>query len=296
MKKQLIIDGNNLLHRAYHKFKNMKSKEGQNTSILFGFPFILKSLIDLNKPSGVLVVFDGGRSKIREEVLPDYKKREKKPDFDYDDFTFQKEELKKLLTHLCIPHTEIPGNEADDIIWYYARNFKRKGEHSFIVSTDKDFNQILSKNVSIWHPWKNKRITHKNVELIYGYTPEQCVDYLILDGDKSDHIPGYPGVGPKTALKFINNYGSIKEYLYTEGVKEDKKIKKKELEKLFLQNRIVIDLRLYLRRYMDKSIIKIHHPAKAEINVPEIRYYESKYNITSFNNKRFITAFQKLLN
>lgn len=296
MDKFLVIDGNNLAHRAYHKFKRMSSKEGVKSSIAFGFPHILHSLINLHKPNEVLIAFDGGRDKHRLSIWPEYKGKRKdknqKRDFDYDDFTSQIKDVQKILSCLGINYVVKKGLEADDIIWLYARKRKRKG-HVVIVSTDKDFNQLLSQRISIWHPWKNKRITHKNCQVEYGYTPEECVDYLSLVGDDSDNIPGQPGIGHKRAQDFIAKYGSIKEY-YTGDGEELKKFSKKEAEKLWERNRALIDIRYFCRKYLDIKKIPVTKGAK-EIDRKELAMVCSKYSINKFNDSKFLDSFKSLL-
>lgn len=297
-KKHLIIDGNNLLHRAYHQFKRMQSREGVPSSIVFGFTHVLRSLVLLHKPDELLVVFDGGKSKERKFLLPDYKVRTKRIDFDYEDFLKQKESTEKILKALGIAFTSKRHVEADDIIHIYARKYKMKGT-VIIVSSDKDFNQLIGKRVSIWNPSRNDRkgmrIHHKNLLQEFGYTAKQCVDYLILDGDKSDNIPGYPGVGPKTALKFIANYGSIKKYLFTDEFDEDKKIKRKELEELFYNGRVLIDIRHFCKKHLKASMVPIKSPKGKKINRKELAIICSEYSINKFVTKEFQKPFKQLL-
>lgn len=291
--KLLIIDGNNLLHRAYHQFKRMASKEGVPSSVAFGFPHILKSLIHVQKPSEVLVAFDGGRDKHRLKAWPDYKKRGERADFDYDDFISQKEDVQKILSCLGIPYVSKKGLEADDIIWLYTRKFKKKG-NVVIVSTDKDFNQLVSAQVSIWHPWKNKRITHKNMESLYGYTPEQCVDYLSLCGDSSDNIPGKKGIGHKTAIKFIAEYGSLKEYVEGKG-EEYKKMSREEAKEIYERNRLLIDIRLFCRKHIKFKDIPLKSKKGKRINKRELAIICSKYSITKFTSIDFLKTYKNLL-
>lgn len=290
--KLYIIDGNNLAHRAYHKFRSMNSSDGTKSSITFGFTYILKSLIASHKPDEVIVVFDGGRSKRRLELLPTYKEKEINPEFDYEDFIKQKEDTIKILGYLGIPVVTRKGTEADDVIWLLARRAK-KDKTVVIVSSDKDFNQLLSNRVSIWNPYKNDRITHKNVEKIFGYTPEKCVDYLVLDGDKSDKIPGYHGVGKVTAMKFLEEYGSISKYLKN-NEKEHSKIKRRELEELWLTTREIIDIRLFCRRNLKQKDFKVPKKPK-QINKRELAMICSKYSINIFLQKDFQITFKNLL-
>lgn len=291
MNKLLIIDGNNLAHRAYHKFNKFKSSKGKSTSVIYGFTYILRSLISKLRPNNVLVVFDGGRDKERLRILPSYKDRDKKSDFDYKDFTSQKEVTKSILDALGIQHVTVPKKEADDIMWLYGRRYIRNGGSIIIASTDKDFNQLLNSYVSIWHPWKNKRITHKNLKTIYGYSPEECVDWLSLVGDKSDKVPGLSGVGEKTARKFLDEYGSILNYIKTDVPESSSKIlTKKNVEESFLLNRQLVDIKLHCRRHL-KNIVKIEF-TKGKINKKELAFICSKYTIAAFTQESFIKTFK----
>jgi len=297
MIKNLIIDGNNLLYRAFHKF-NTKSRDGKSTSAIYGFPYILRSLVDLQSADNVMVVFDGKKNKHRMEAFPEYKgtrtATKKARSVDMDNFVDQQTEVKAILQYLGVPVLHKFNHEADDIMWLHARRCKRKGESVVIVSTDKDFNQLLSARVSIWHPWKNKRITHKNIVEEYNYTPEECVDWLSLLGDKSDNIPGAKGIGEKTARKFLDEYGSILNYIKGAG-QEMNKFTRREAEELFYRNRTLIDLRYFARHYLKQDKINTNIPKGKKVNKKELAILCSKYDITSFSKDSFIKTFQKLL-
>lgn len=289
--KTLIIDGNNLLHRAYHQYKNMRASDGTKTSMVWGFPYILQSLIKLHKPTDVMVIFDGGRDKRRLKILPEYKQRKHKDDFDYEDFIKQKESVKEILGCLGIPITFDKGLEADDLIWLYARKKARSG-FVIIVSTDKDFNQLIDNNISIWNPFKQERITHKNIEKLYGYLPEQCVDYLCLDGDDSDNIKGYPGVGPKKALKFLSEYQSITNYI--DNLEEIRQFPKKKLEEVYKRNRQLIDIKLFVKKHKIK--LRNVKTTKPKFDAEELAILCSNYSISTFTKKEFLITYKQLYN
>lgn len=290
--KYLLIDGNNILHRAYHQYKNMRSSDGKPSGVVFGAPYILWSLIRNHKPTDVLVVFDGGRDKNRLAVHPEYKKRQPKADFDYEDFISQKTDVQRIFECLGVKMAFKKGLEADDIIWLYARRLSRKGQ-VMIVSTDKDFVQLIDKNISLWNPWKNERISHLNYHKHYKFSPAQCVDYLILDGDKSDNIPGYKGVGEKTAIKFLNDYTSIENYLSDDKL-ADKKIKKELLVDIYKRNKLLIDIKFFCKttklKLTDIPIIK---PEK--INKKELALVCSDYDINLFSKDDFILTYKKIM-
>ena len=294
--KVLIIDGNNLAHRAYHKYKSLRSSEGKKSSIVFGFPYILNSLINLHKPDAVEVVFDGSRDKGRLKALPDYKKRDKKEDFDYEDFQNQKEVVMDILACLGVPVIFAKKREADDLIWLVSRKYARRKWNVVIVSTDKDFPQLMVHNklITIWNPWKNVRITHKNCKQYFPFSAEQCIDYLILDGDASDNIIGYKGVGPKTALKFLDEYGSIENYLNNDNLPEDKKIKRDVLVDIYKLNKYLIDIKYFVKLNNIKLLPKERNIGKFDLK----RFFNiiSEYEIEYFHKGYFTTTFKKLIN
>ena len=290
--KVLIIDGNNMLYRAYYKFKNLRTQSGVLSGVIYGFPYILHSIIKQQNPDKVVVVFDGGRDQVRMDLLPTYKKRESKGDFDKDNFYTQKAEVEKLLTLLGIPIVAVPKKEADDIIYLLCRKLRKKNSIC-IVSSDKDFKQLISPKVSVWDPKAGMRYTHKNIEKEIGYTPAQTVDYLIMDGDTSDNIPGMKGIGEKTIRKFMDEYGSIKSYLLSNHT--DKKFPKSQLEEVFLRNRILIDLKLFYRRYLNKLEVSIKYPKVKKVNEKELAYFCAKYEIQTFLKSDFIKTFNRLI-
>lgn len=292
--KVLVIDGNNMLHRAYYKFQNLRNHKDELTGVIYGFPYILRGLISLHKPQKVIVVFDGGRDKRRMEILPNYKKREPKAGFDPDNFYFQKDKVKELLEMLGVPVIEFKKREADDIIWLVSRKLKRKNHEVVIVSSDKDFNQLITKGISIWNPKADKRFTHLNLKNEVGYEPNECVDYLILEGDTSDNIKGMPGVGPVTALKFIAEKGSIKNYLTDDSI-ELKKFKRDILEPVYLLNRELIDIRFFCRRNLKEVKFKIPTPTLKKVKKKKLAYFCATYSITTFVKADFIKTFNNLL-
>lgn len=289
--KIAIVDGNNLLYRAYYKFSNMRSSKGLLTSIIYGFPYVLKGMLTQHDPDDMIIVFDGGRDEKRIELLPDYKKRDKKLNFDRDDFYRQRGVLIEMLKLLGIKYV-MARKEADDVIWLLARKLKRK-HHVLIVSSDKDFNQLVSEHVSIWNPKANKRYNHKNIDKELGFPVNRFVDYLILDGDQSDNIKGLVGVGQARAKHFIANTKSISDYL-TNKQEEIKSFERSKLEPVFLLNRQLIDIRLFCRRYLKNLKIEINVPAN-KIKKKKLAYLCSSHSITTFIKPDFIKAFDKLL-
>jgi 5'-3' exonuclease len=292
--KFLIIDGNNFLYRAYYKHANLRASSGALSGVIYGFPNMLQALIKHQSPNDVIIVFDGGRDEHRKKIHPEYKRREQKIGFDREDFYRQKDDLLKILKCLGIKTLTVEKREADDIIWGLTKKL-RKENQVVIVSSDKDFNQLISKNVSIWNPKANMRYSNKNIKTQTGFDYHEWVDYLILNGDESDNIKGMKGVGEKRARKFLDEFGSIERYLKSD-CKELKGFEKPLLEEVFLLNRQLIDLRLFYRRYLKENIeLKVKIPKLKKVDVLELSFQCAKHDIYTFKEEKFINVFNKLL-
>lgn len=288
--KTIVVDGNHLMHRALNKFHNFSGPNG-STSIIFGFSHILQTIVRSHRPDYLVVVFDGGRDPKRVEILPDYKKRDSKKDFDYKDFERQREVTIKILTALRVPVIKVPNREADDFIWLVARRVQRKKGKVEIISADKDFNQIITPNIRIWNPYKNIHIHHKNLENITGYKPQGCVTYLSLAGDTSDNVPGLKGVGNKKALQFIEKYGDIPNYLNSE---EEEKVYNKEQIQIIWNRREVIDIRYFCRKNNLSLREVVYNKLPNKINYKKIEKIARDNHITTFLKPEFIKTFERL--
>lgn len=288
----LLVDGDNALYRAYYKFTNLTNKKREPTSIIFGFPYVLRKVVNQFHPKAVYCVFDSGSSVIRRSFLPDYRKREQKLGFDSEGFNNQKQVIQEFIRLFNVavvreynPEIKV---EADDLIYSLSREFKN--EKTIIVSADKDFNQLVSDNLSIFNPFKDVHITIDNFNKIFNLSPSEFLDYLILTGDKSDNIPGYPGMGDKRGMEFINNYGSIKAYLEDNNNSYSKKIDKDALQALYKLNRLLINLRYYNLKYV-KTKPTIFLP---KTDTTEFRKICMRYDISKFNDPQFMLPFKSL--
>lgn len=288
--KVLIIDGNNLLHRSYHQYKSMRGTKG-SSSMIFGFPYILNSLINLHRPTKVYVVFDGGRDKRRLEILPTYKKRVHREDFDLENFLHQKEVVRDLITNMGIPYYSKKDYEADDFIYLLTRKHARTSQ-VVIVSTDKDFNQLVDKNISIWNPFINKRITHLNIEKEIGYPAYQTVDYLCMLGDKSDCIDGVKGIGEKRAKDFLLKFKSIHNYLNSNVPEKEQNIDRNYLRFMYDRNKELIDIPYFVRKHKIK--LKDADFVKGKFNAKNIKLICSDYQITKIIQPKVLEAFESL--
>lgn len=295
-KTVLIIDGNNMAYRAYYKFGQLSTMDGVNTAITYGIPFIIKSLITRLSPDMVVAVFDGGRSKHRLKLLPDYKgTRGNKLDFDRDDFNRQKAEVMQGLISMGIPVAMNLKEEADDIIYMVHRLYVKQGIDTIvIVSADKDFDQLADRRGTVIHnPSSGENITVNNCIKLRGYNPGQLVDYLSMVGDKSDNIPGLDGIGEKRASQFLEKYGSVKNYL--KNGKEERMFPKDKLEEVYKRNSSLISLRKFYVNYMrHKRVNWVNNVPFPKFNLNSYRDYCIKNQLTSFTNKDFVQVYKSL--
>ena len=214
-KKIAVIDGNSLMHRAYHAVpQTMNAPDGRPTNAVFGFLAMLLKFIDLAGPDAIICAFDAGRPAFRMEALEAYKAQ--RPPMD-DDLKVQFPIIEELLEALSIPVVRIKGWEGDDILGTVAARNEAAGNETLLVTGDKDAYQLATDLTRI--VTTKKGITDVAIygpdEVVerYGITPAQVPDYLGLKGDSSDNIPGVPGVGEKGAAKLLQQYGTL-EGLY----------------------------------------------------------------------------------
>lgn len=292
LKMVLLIDGNHLMYRAYYKFLNLKTFEGINTSIIYGFPFILESLIRRLGPDRVEAFFDGGRSSFRKELLPNYKEREHKLGFDADSFYSQKDALFESLPLMGIPVIHEKGYEADDLIAMQTRRYYKAGYEVVIVSGDKDFNQLINDRVSVWNTKSNMKYTKNTLKTFVGYTPDQTIDWLSIGGDNSDNIPGYPGVGEKTLKDFFNRFTSINEFL--ESGETFKKIDKDKLREVYRRNKKLISLTLFYQKFLIKKATPYINDKNPNLNELWLGRFCKKYEINTFMEPKFLSTFKNL--
>ncbi|WP_145329197.1 DNA polymerase I [Paenibacillus xylanexedens] len=218
MDKFILIDGNSIIYRAFFAMPPLTNSKGLHTNAVYGFTTMLLRLLEEHKPTHVMVAFDAGKVTFRHEGYQEYKGgREKTPPELSEQFPL----LKELLQGLGIAQFELAGYEADDIIGTLTKRADDAGRQVLVVSGDKDMLQLASEHVHIG-------LTRKGVTEIelydpaqikerYGLTPLQIIDLKGLMGDASDNIPGIPGVGEKTALKLLHQFGSVEEVLNGTG-------------------------------------------------------------------------------
>lgn len=208
----MLLDGNSLAFRAFYALpaENFKTQGGLTTNAVYGFTAMLINLLRDEQPSHVAAAFDVSRQTFRKEKYPEYKEgRSATPD----EFRGQIDITKEVLGALGITVLAEPGFEADDIIATLATQGEDAGYRVLVVTGDRDSLQLVSDDVTVLYPRKGvselTRFTPEAVAEKYGLTPAQYPDFAALRGDPSDNLPGIPGVGEKTATKWIVEYGSL---------------------------------------------------------------------------------------
>jgi DNA polymerase-1 len=205
-----------MAYRAFYALpaENFTTASGQHTNAIYGFATMLLSLLTSEKPTHVAVAFDVSRKTFRSEIFPDYKaNRSKTPD----EFRSQMSYLHELVTAFGITQFEVEGFEADDILATIAKQAEREGAEVLICTGDRDSFQLVNEKTTVLYPKRGvsdlARMTPDAVQEKYGMSPAQYPDFAALRGDPSDNLPSVPGVGEKTAAKWIVEYGSLKELL-----------------------------------------------------------------------------------
>jgi len=205
-----LLDGMALAYRAYFAFisRPLINSRGENTSAVYGFVTFLMKLLDEEKPDHVAVVFDTAEPTFRHTMYPDYKAtRQKMPE----DMSASIPRLKEVVEAFNVPLLEVPGFEADDVMGTLARRAEKEGVTTFLVTGDKDFMQLISPLVKIYRPGKAageaEVVDETGVAEKFGVTPDRVIDVLALTGDAADNVPRENGIGEKTAITLIQQFG-----------------------------------------------------------------------------------------
>jgi DNA polymerase-1 len=215
-KRLLLIDGHSMAYRAFFALpaENFTTVQGQHTNAIYGFATMLISLIKEEKPTHIAVAFDVSRKTFRTDIFPEYKaNRSSTPD----EFRSQMSYLHELVNAFGIQQFEIEGYEADDIIATITKRAEKEKCEVLICTGDRDSFQLVNDQTTILYPKRGVsemvRMTPDAVIAKYGMSAEQYPDFAALRGDPSDNLPSVPGVGEKTAAKWIVDFGSLKELL-----------------------------------------------------------------------------------
>ena len=286
MKKIMILDGNSLLFRAFYALPPLKTKKGQYTNAVYGFLSMLYKIIDTYSPEYLCVAFDPEKPTFRHEKYKDYKaNRQKAPN----ELVQQFQLIRDVLDVHNIKRVEVEGFEADDVSGTFACAAKEQGADVYLVTSDKDYLQLIDENVKVILTKKGITNTvEMNLNSMgeeYGLTPEQFVDLKALMGDSSDNIPGVKGVGEKTALKLMQEYKSLDNvYANIDNIKG--KLKEKlETDKM--------------QAYMSQTLARIITDIPIEFNIeeykinkPDIKKLSELYDELEFRQfkKRLVEA------
>lgn len=229
MDKLFLLDAYALIYRSYYAFmKNPRiNSKGLNTSCIMGFCNTLNEILTKEKPTHIGVAFDHGKT-FRHEAFPAYKaQREETPE----DIKLSVPIIKNILDAYHIPILQVDGFEADDVIGTLATKAGEKGVETYMLTPDKDYGQLVKDNVYMYRPQHGggyEKLGTKEIEEKYSITsPLQVIDLLALMGDSADNFPGCPGVGEKTAIKLVNEFGNVENL-----IENSSKIKGKLREKV----------------------------------------------------------------
>jgi len=205
-KPLILVDGSSYLYRAFHALPPLSNSRGEPTGAVLGVTNMLRRLLDQYQPEHIAVVFDAKGPTFRDELFEDYKAhRPPMPD----DLVAQIEPLHEFVRAMGLPLLLESGVEADDVIGTLARQASAAGMAVVISTGDKDMAQLVDPNITLINTMTNTVMGRQGVIDKFGVPPERIIDYLALIGDTSDNIPGVPKVGPKTAVKWLTEYGSL---------------------------------------------------------------------------------------
>jgi len=287
MDKLFLLDAYALIYRAYYAFmKNPRiNSKGLNTSAIMGFCNTLHEVLEKEKPTHLGVAFDPHGPTFRTEAFPAYKaQREETPE----DIRASVPIIKEILGAMRIPVLQVDGFEADDVIGTLATKSGEIGVSTYMLTPDKDYGQLVKKNVFIYRPRHGggyETLDEMGVCNKYGIpTPLHVIDLLALMGDSADNFPGCPGVGEKTAVKLINEFGTVENLLSNTD-----QVKGKLREKI---EAAVDDIK------MSKFLATIRTDVPIELNMDDLKVMEpdEKALRTIFTELEFRTLADKFLN
>ena len=284
MKKLFLIDAYAIIYRAYYAFiRNPRTNsKGLNTSAIFGFINTLEDVLKREKPTHIAVAFDPKGKTFRHEAYDLYKaQRESTPE----DIRLAVPIIKELIKAYNIPALEVPGFEADDVIGTIAKKAEIAGFEVFMLTPDKDYGQLVSDHIFMYRPKHTggfEIMGPDEVKAKYELNShDQVVDLLGLMGDTSDNIPGCPGVGEKTAVKLLREFGSINSLLErTVELKGALKTKIEENKELIIFSRFLATIRIDVPIEFDEKSLELEprneHDLKALFDELEFRTMSSK--------------------
>ncbi len=269
MEKLFLFDAYALIYRAYYAFIRSPrfNSKGQNTSAVLGFCNTLQEILSKEKPKYLGVAFDPHGPTFRNEIFPEYKaQREKTPE----DILFAVPIIKDILNAMHIPVLMVDGFEADDVIGTLAKVAAKEGLDTFMLTSDKDYGQLITDNVRMYRPQHGggyEIIGPEQINAKYGISrPSQVIDLLALMGDAADNFPGCPGVGEKTAVKLINEFGSVDELIsHTDQLKGALKKKVEEHVDDILLSKTLATIKTDVPVTLDLIKLEVTEPDESQL-------------------------------
>lgn len=290
----IIVDAMHLAYRVKFTHKNLTFK-GKGTGIMFGFLNALKTLILTERPGKIVICWDGFRNPKRIELLPNYKGHRVKEPKEYERFLKQVERTKKLLHYMGITQAHNPEVEGDDMVYLITK--KTMLTYPVVIySGDKDFKQLINKDVSVLNPREKYNNSYHTFLIDHSINIYQYIDYLCLVGDDSDDIPGYRGIGPARAKAFLQKYSSIKDYLDSDD-EYSGLLDKDKLREIWVRNRMLMDLKRFNEKYhTPKDITYYRGKSMPKQNIVKFNGYAAKYGLKTFLTETFKKPFIDLYN
>lgn len=283
--KLVLIDGNSIANRAFYALPLLNNDKGVYTNAVYGFAMMLMNVLEKEKPSHVLVAFDAGKTTFRHTTFKGYKGgRQKTPSELSEQFPF----IRELLTAYDIPQYELANYEADDIIGTLTKKAEADGMEVAIITGDRDLTQLASEKTTVYITKKGiadmETNTPETLKEKYNLTPEQIIDMKGLMGDSSDNIPGIPGVGEKTALKLLHEFGGTVESV----LEHAEEISGKKLKEKVLENKELAIL--------SKELATINVDSPIEYTVESTKYdgYQTEKVIPLLKEMNFTTLLKNI--
>ena len=287
MQTLLLIDGNAIMHRAYHALPPFKSADGTQTNVVYGYLSMLYKVVGDFKPEYLISCFDTPKPTFRNKLFKDYQIQRPKID---DDFIVQIPLVKQALDAAGINRIEKDGYEADDLIGTITRIFETNKFRVVILTGDKDIFQLITDNVFVASPQLGlaniKIFDRSEVEKKLDVSPNQIIEYKALAGDPSDNYPGASGIGPKTASKLIHQFGTV-DNIYKNlekiGSEKVKEILEKEKDNVYVSKKLAtiltdVDINLDIEKLKFKNFKKdlIDFLTKYQMNTLIKRIFNEK--------------------
>ena len=265
----ILVDGSAYIFRAYYALPPMTNSSGIPTNAVYGFCNMMLKLIDQYHDDKIIIVLDAGRNTFRNKLYSEYKaNRSEAPE----DLIPQFKIIREAIDAFGLDVIEKKDFEADDIIASYAKYGEENNINTIVYSSDKDLFQLLTGTIKIIDPMKNIEIDEERVFEKFGVTPDKITDVQALIGDTADNIPGVPGIGPKTASKLINEFGSFENLL----------IKKEEITNVRIKNLIQEHEEL---AKISHQLVILKNDLELPIEIKDIKAFDDSPKLNDFFKK-----------